>query len=91
MIWTNKGLKQRVSELEDLVTSLNVELTDAKSVSEARAELCDSQHERIKSLLGKVESLSKTSPNVVVPLQTPAVEKLSVGKRIARSLKGQKP
>lgn len=91
MIWTNKGLKQRVAELESEVSSLNLQVKELKFEEQASIDLINTQHEYIAGLEKKVESLSKTSPNVVVPPQTPVVEKLSVGKRIALSLVGKKP
>lgn len=93
MIWTNKGLKQRVAELESQLTSAKEQISELISDKEYLVTTCNSQHEIIQNLRAEVfiGDVLKTSPNVVKPLAIPVKSKLTPGQAIARKLRGRKP
>lgn len=91
MIWTNKGLKNRIAELEEKVSSLK-QMVKALSSSEVAAiDLCNAQHDLIKDLEAKVKSLTEIPSNVVESRDTPRKPAFSFGQEVARRLRGIKP
>ena len=87
MIWTNKGLKRRITELEAEVTSLKLLVKESKNKEEHIVGIANLQHGLITDLQAKVEELSKTpSEPVDIPVK-PGVTTYSLGRRLAQSLK----
>lgn len=87
MIWTNRGLKQRIAELESELTSAKRELKESKNKEEHIVGIANLQHGLIMDLQAKVEEMSKTpSEPVDIPVK-PGVTTYSLGRRLAQSLK----
>lgn len=87
MIWTNKGLRKRVAELEAEVSSLNLQVKELKFSEKASIDLLDNQHLFITYLEKKLQRLTETSSNVAVPPEKEEKSSMSVGRRIAMNLR----
>lgn len=90
MIWTNKGLKKRIAELEAEVSSLNVELKDTKFNHLAMIDLHNYQNDIVENLRVDLAQARKTSSSIVVPLEVSEKPSLTLGQAIARKLRGNK-
>jgi len=92
MIWTNKGLRERVAELESLLSSANEKVSELNSDKEFLVNLCNSQHATLVDLRSKlvIADILKTSP--IVDELRPKEEKpsRSLGRNIGRALRGKK-
>ena len=89
MFWPIVGLKKKIKRLEAEITSLKEQLKEANYNETHAVNVMNIQHGLIEGLSAKVDELSKTSPNVGVPVVKKAITSYSLGQNIARSLRGK--
>lgn len=87
MIWTNKGLKQRIAELEQELTSVKSDLKESKYQETHAVNMMNLQHGLIVGLKEKLGSLTEIHSDPVERIVKPGATAYSIGKKIAQSLK----